>query len=124
MSHVGAGRRDTGDCSIDPSFLDRMARDQARLRLRTLGAAPFVRVRAARMKRASMGRIERIRHFAGDGCARRAGHREIGHCSEQHSRVRMLGIAEELPCGCKLDDASEVHDADAVSDVMDDGEVV
>ncbi len=56
--------------------------------------------------------------------ARLAGQREIRHRGEQHPRVRMLRRREQTARRRELDDASQVHHADAVGDVVNDGEVV
>jgi len=98
----------------------RAVRDQRRTRF----PAALRRIGASRMERAARRRIQRIRHFAGDRGARLAGHLEVRHRVEQHPRVRVAGRREKRPRGGELDDPAEVHDADAIGDVMDDGEIV
>ena len=109
-------------------FRDRMAGNFAAARgrreCRCLAPAAVGGPRAARMEGAARRRIERIRHLAGDGRARHAGHLQVGNRFEQHPRVRVLRRAEQPPRRRELDDPPQVHDADAVGDMMDDREVV
>ena len=49
---------------------------------------------------------------------------EVGGCGEKGLGVRVKGIAIKFSFGCDFCHSSEIHDADAVADVADDGEVV
>src|SRR5690348_8273233 len=106
----------------DAAFLDAVAGDGAALdrqRLRPFDLATFVGERAARMEGAAAGRIDRARHLAADRRALAASHLEVGDRVEQHPSVRMLGPAEQCLGRRLLDDAAEVHHADARRDVID-----
>src|SRR5271169_4806168 len=98
-------------------------RSVARYRLERghFASATLVRPGAAWMKGATRGRIERVGYLAGNRSARLAGELQIGHRVEQHARVRMLRVGKKLPGRGKLDDAAEIHHADAIGDVMHDG---
>ena len=48
----------------------------------------------------------------------------IGHRGEQRPRVGMARVAVDLVARSLLDDAAEVHDRDAVAEVLDDAQVV
>src|SRR5262249_17998701 len=43
---------------------------------------------------------------------------------EQRLGVRMKRISEERPCRRELDDPAQIHHGDAMTDVLDDGEIV
>ena len=77
------------------------------------------------MERAARRRVERIRHLAGDRRPRRA--RSSARSGTASSSIRVYGCCgapNSAPRRRQLDDAAEVHDADAVGDVVDDREVV
>src|SRR5215831_1906721 len=109
-------------------FDDAMTRDlnvvDERHQRRYFAPAALVRVRTARMERASRGRIERIRNLARDGSARLADERQVWHRFEQHPRVRMARHTKQASRRRELDDAAEVHHAHALCDVAYDREIV
>ena len=82
------------------------------------------RVRASRMEVAAGGRVERRRDLALDRHERALGRRHLARLREQRLRVGMIGLREELRRRRALDDAAQVHDDDAVRDVLDDAQVV
>ena len=43
---------------------------------------------------------------------------------EQRFRVRMIRLIEQLRRRCALDDTSEIHDDDAIGDVLNDAQVM
>src|SRR4051812_5233306 len=98
-----------------PHFADR----------RLFGAAALRRIWTARMEAASRRWIDRTRHVAGQDHAQ-ALETGIRHRDgrEQRLGVGMLRIPEERMLVRELDNAPEVHDGDAMADVLDDREVV
>ena len=83
--------------------------------------------RAAGAKPASRRGRERARRIAvEDDVAAAALQAGIGDDRGREERlgVRVLGCPEEVGAGCELDDLPEVHDADAVAEVLDRREVV
>src|SRR6185369_3311889 len=87
-----------------------------RFERRDLVSAALVRVGAARMKRAAARRVERIRNLARYRGALLARHREVGYRREQHPGVGMTRRDEEPLRRRELDDAAQVHHADAIGD--------
>ena len=82
------------------------------------------RVRAPRMEMAARRRRERRRNFALDRHERALARLDLAHFREQRLRVRMVRRGEELRRRSRLDDAPEIHDDDAIADVLDDAEIV
>ena len=80
---------------------------------------------AARVEAAAGGRVNRRRHVAVEhdavALARRVGD---GDGREQGARVGVERVGVKLGGRGDLDDAAEVHDGDAVRDVLDDGQPV
>ncbi len=89
-----------------------------------LPAAEIEGQRAARIERAARRRIDRVGDLALDRNPLPAGHGEIRHRAQQHPGVGHARIVEEFAPLGDLDDAAEIHHADAVGHVPDDGEVV
>ena len=94
------------------------------LQQRHLAPATLGSVRTARVERAAGRRLERIRHFAGDGGPGLPGVRQIRNRVEEHPRVGMLWTRKQPLRRRQLDNAPEVHHADAIGDVMNDGKIV
>src|SRR5438093_1036167 len=83
--------------------------------------------RAARVEMAAGWRIERARDLAmrlgachpGIGAMER-----IGDRGDEGAGIGMARILEDLPPAALLDDAAEIHDGDAVADMLDHAEIV
>ena len=71
-----------------------------------------------------MGGCERIGDLAGDRRPALAGGLQVGDRVQQHARVGVLRSGEDLVRRPQLREPAQVHDADPVGDVVDDGEVV
>src|SRR5215813_12491401 len=71
------------------------------------------------------GGIERTWHFAGQNHLRMyvigMGRERI---AQQHLRIRMQRVRIELGTGSGLDQLAEVHDANLLTDILDDGQIV
>src|SRR5262245_25363435 len=85
---------------------------------------PRHRVRAARMEVAAGGRRERGGNFATDRDESLMPDVEARDLREQRLGVRMVWLRVDLRGRRRLDDASEVHDYDAVGEMPNDTEVV
>ena len=90
-----------------------------------LGLAPWLGVRAARVERATTRRVHGTRDVATERNPRRPPSR-IGdrHCRQQRARIGMPRIRVQPFARRLLDDASEVHDGDAMADVLDHRKIV
>ena len=93
--------------------------------LRLLDRAAVEGVGAAGVEAAARGRVDRARHVAleDDALLRGVG---VGH---RHRRQQRLGVGvlrprEQRGAVGDLDDLAEIHDRDAVADVLDDRDVV
>src|SRR5690606_41849851 len=64
--------------------------------LRGLSAAALPLEWAARMEAAALRRVDRIGDFTFHSTAHAAGHLQIRHCIEQHARVGVARVGEEL----------------------------
>ena len=91
---------------------------------RLFGPAAVLGQGAARVKRATGRRIERIRHLALYGRAGAAGVVHFRDGIKQHARVGMPGMGKQGLLVCQLDQAPEVHHADLVAHVAHHGQVV
>src|SRR2546426_6130509 len=90
---------------------------------RLLVHAAWQRFRAARMKRASRGQVREIGWLTRDRIQGLLAP-ELRHRAEQGSRVRVLGVVEELPHRRLLDDLAGIHDGDPVTHLRHDAQVV
>ena len=92
---------------------------------RLLGATDLRGGRASGIEAAPRRREHRRRRFAADRQLGR-GHERVGHRDriEQHPRVRVGRRGVQLVARRHLAHLAEVHDGDAVADVLDDGQVV
>src|SRR4029079_6319116 len=97
----------------------------ARGQLWHLDSATRKRERAAGMKRATRRWIERRRHFASEdvalACRSRIGDRRGG---DERLRIRVAGGGKYRAFVTDLDDATEIHHSDPVSDVAHDAEIM
>ncbi len=91
---------------------------------RNLAPAALDREGAARMERAAGRGVNRVRRLAADRRARAPAHCEIRHGVEQHARIGVTGPREQVVGLGDLDEASEIHDADAPSHEAHHGEIV
>src|SRR5689334_16107219 len=93
--------------------------------LRRFDLASLHRVAATGVEGASRWWIDRTRHVALDqrGQTPRPG---IGHRnrSQQRLRIRMTRVGKQLGLFCDLDDASEIHHRNAMTDMCDHREIV
>src|SRR5262245_50567359 len=80
-------------------------------------------VRTPGMERTTGGLLRERRHRPGDSLQPRAAG-AAGNRGEEPLRVRVPRIAEEIAHGRLLDDASGVHDGDAIRHLRHDAEVV
>src|SRR3954452_3209623 len=93
--------------------------------VRRFNLASLHRITAAGAKGASRWWIDRRRHVALD-----QGRQPLrrGVCqrnrSQQRLRVRMTRVGEQLGLFCDLDDASEIHHRNAMTDMRDDRQIV
>ena len=94
------------------------------LKCRPLGLAARVGVRAARMEGTTRGRVERVGHLALHGRSRAARVVHLRDRIEQHARVRMARVAEQLVLARELHQPAEVHHADLVAHVPHHRQVV
>src|SRR4051794_12542704 len=92
--------------------------------LRRLDAAALEGMRAARVEVAARRWVGRARDLAADWIERGAPLRDARNLRQQRLRVRVVGAREQLVDGSAFDDAAEVHHGDAVTQVLDDTEVV
>src|SRR2546427_1623149 len=90
---------------------------------RLLVHAAWQRFRAARMKRASRGQVREIGWLTRDRIQGLLAP-ELRHRAEQGSRVRVLGVVEELPHRRLLDDLAGIHHGDPVTHLRHDAQVV
>src|SRR4051812_9838736 len=79
---------------------------------------------AARMKVTAGGRIDRRGNLAGDRREIMAALVELRHFGKQRLCVRMIRMVEELERRRRLDDAPQIHDDDAVGEVLDNAQIV
>src|SRR3712207_3374761 len=100
-----------------------MARDALSER-RDLGPAALVREGAARVEGAAGRRVDRVRDLALHRDALAPRHADIRYRVEEHARIGMARAPEQLATAGDLDDAAEIHDADAARHVAHHGEVV
>ena len=81
--------------------------------------------RAARFKGTSGGQCRERGHGAFNGLERTAAIRlQIRHGMEQATSIRMGRGPKDVVLGTKFDEASCVHDGDAIGNLRDDCEVV
>ena len=95
--------------------------------LRDDAAALIDRDWAARVEHAARGRVHGAGHVAGeDDPLALPLHLRVrhGHRGQERLRVRVERVLVELVAIGQLHHPAQVHDADAVADVADDGEVV
>src|SRR4051794_34093219 len=92
---------------------------------RRLDAAALEGVGAARVEAAAGGRVYRARHVAFDD-ETLAPRTRVGEGSgvDQRLGIGMKRRREEFLLLGELDDLPEIHDGDAVTDVLDDAEIV
>src|SRR5690242_16696335 len=100
-----------------------MIGDRAKLRL--LAAAALERKRAAGMKTASLGRIDRAWHVAFED----HGSADSVWVGGRHRREQSLGVGmpracEDLTLRRHLDNLAQIHHRNAVSDVLDDRQIM
>ena len=79
------------------------------------------------MEGAAGGRGDGARDLAADagaGAAGAAGGGEVGDRVQQEACVGVAGLGEDGLAGSVLDDAAEIHDAELVRHVADDGQVM
>src|SRR5258708_22169222 len=90
-----------------------------------LAAAARHGKRAARVEAAAGRRVHRARHVACEekplALEPRIGN---GRGGDERLRIRMERRLENLFLARDLDDAAEIHDRDAVADMLDDAEIV
>ena len=84
-----------------------------------LDPAALVGVGAAGVEVAARGRVDRRRDLALDRLVVARARLEAGDLLEQGPGVGVVGLTEELVGGRGLDHAAEVHDDDAVGDVLE-----
>src|SRR6266850_2708448 len=90
---------------------------------RLLGHAAWHGLGAARMKRATRGQVRQVGRLARDRIQRLLA-AELRHRAEQGSRVRVLGVVEQLPHRRLLDDLAGIHHGHPVTHLRDDAQVV
>src|SRR5690625_2932416 len=79
---------------------------------------------AAGMKTAAAGGIKRIGHLARDLYPRLIALPKIGNGSKQHFGVRVQWVLKEGVTGGNFHNAAQIHDPDAVGNMMDYGQIM
>lgn len=88
-------------------------------------AAALHRERAARMECASARRIDGAGHLTLDGRLEPNPCRVRHRCSgDQRLRIRVHRFGEQRLAGRNLYDPPQIHDCDAVADMLDDAEIM
>ena len=94
---------------------------EARIDRRALSSA----IGTAGMEPAARGDMDRVRRLAREDLRRRLLARvALRHHRDEGLRVRMLGVADDLPGRAVLDDPAQVHDGDPVGEMGGRGQVV
>ena len=76
------------------------------------------------MKRAAAWGVERIGHLARDRGSGAAAHVHVRDRVQQHLCIGMLWVCEQGFLGGQFNDAAQIHDADAITNMMYDRQVV
>ncbi len=91
---------------------------------RPLDAAAVEGDRTTRVEMAAGWRRGRARDLALDGSIDPAPLLQVGDLGQQPLRIGVVGMGEELPGRRVLDDAPEIHDDDAVGDMLHHAQIV
>src|SRR5579859_4468769 len=89
-----------------------------------LGAATLRCMETARMEMAAVRRRKRRRNFALNRFELPFAVRQARHLRKERNRVGMLRIGKELDSRRGFDDTAQIHDGDAIADVLDHAEIV